>query len=42
VIEYHLGDVRAGLQITAALELEQVTLGAKNDAIIEPLQQALD
>ena len=38
-VEHHLGDERPGLQEAAALELEQVALGADDDAVVEPLAQ---
>ena len=39
VVEHDLGHEGAGLQVAAALELEQVALGADHRALVEPLQQ---
>ena len=39
VLEHHLGDEGAGLQVAAALELEDVALGADHGAVLEALQQ---
>ena len=41
LLEHDLGDERAGLQIPAALELEEVPLGADHRALVEPLEKAL-
>ena len=38
-VEDHLGDERAGLDVAAALELEDVALGAEDDAVRETLLQ---
>ena len=40
VLEDDLGDLRASLEVPAALELEQVPLGADHRALGEPLEQA--
>ena len=39
LLEHDLGDERAGLQIPAALELEEVPLGADHRALVEPLER---
>ena len=39
MLEHHLGDERARLQVTAALQLEEVALGADHGALLEPRQQ---
>ena len=39
LVEDHLGDERAGLDVAAALELEDVALGAEDDAVSETLLQ---
>ena len=39
-VEHDLRHVRAALQVAAALELEQVALGAEHDAVVESLEQA--
>ena len=39
LVEDHLGDERAGLDVAAALELEDVALGADDDAVSETLLQ---
>ena len=39
VVEDHLGHERAGLDVAAALELEDVALGADDDAVSEALLQ---
>ena len=40
-VEHDLGHVRAALQVAAALELEQVALGAEDDAVVESLEETL-
>ena len=40
MLEHDLGDERAGLQVAAALELEDVALGADDGALREPREQA--
>ena len=40
VLEHDLGNERTGLEVASALALEQVTLGADDRALLEPLQQA--
>ena len=39
VLENDLGYVRARLQIAAALELEQIPLGADNGSLLEALEE---
>jgi hypothetical protein len=39
LVEDHLGDERARLDVAAALELEDVALGADDDAVSEALLQ---
>jgi hypothetical protein len=39
-VEDDLGDVRAALQIAAPLELEQVALGAENDAVAQSVEES--
>src|SRR5207245_401734 len=41
-IQDDLGDVGARLDIPAPLQLEHVTLGVQDDALLEPLQHALN
>jgi hypothetical protein len=40
MLEHYLGDERAGLQVAAPLELEQVALGADHAPVCEPREQA--
>ena len=39
-VENGLGHVRAALQVAAALELEEVALGAEHDVVLQPPEQA--